>query len=55
MVQTVVVVLIVLAAAAYVARRAWRTLRPARGAGCAHDCGCGDSTADTDRDWARTQ
>jgi hypothetical protein len=55
MVQTAIVVLIVLVAAAYVGRRVWRTLRPARGAdaGCAHGCGC--ETADADGDWARTQ
>jgi hypothetical protein len=66
MVQTLIVALLVLAAAVYVGRRAWRTLRPARGAdaGCAHGCGCGDTSdasdasdasADADGDWARTQ
>ena len=54
MAQTVVVIAIVLLAAAYVARRAWRALRPARGAGCDHGCGCGDAAAG-DEDWARTQ
>ena len=54
MVQTLVVILLVLVAAAYVGRRAWRTLRPARNAGCAHDCGCGDASGG-DEDWARTR
>lgn len=47
--QTVVALLLVLAAVAYVARRAWRTLRPAvRSSSSSHDdggcgtgCGCG--------------
>ena len=52
MFETAIVVLIVLAAAACAARRAWRTLRPAREPGCASDCGCGDRTGDGD--WART-
>ena len=55
MVQTVIVVLVVLTAAVYVGRRAWRTLRPARDAGCAHGCGCGDASADGEQDWARTR
>ena len=58
-VQTLIVALIVLAAAVYVGRRLWRTLRPARGAdaggGCAHGCGCGDAAAREEQDWARTQ
>ena len=44
MLQTLVVGLIVLAALAYVGRRAWRTLAAARtpkGGGCGGDCGCG--------------
>jgi hypothetical protein len=50
-VQAAVVAVIVLAAGAYVARRVWLTLRPRRGAGCAHDCGCGDGTRGGS-DWA---
>ena len=45
MMQTLVVGLIVLAALAYVGRRAWRTVSAARvpkgDAGCGSDCGCG--------------
>ena len=41
--QTLIVILIVLAAVAYIGRRAWRTVRAARGgddAGCGAGCGC---------------
>ena len=41
--QTLVVLLIVAAAVAYVARRAWRTLRASRAASdasCGSGCGC---------------
>lgn len=48
MMQTLVVGLIVLAALAYVGRRAWRTVAAARtpkggagAGGCGSDCGCG--------------
>ena len=53
--QTVVVLLVVLAALAYVGRRAWATLRPRRDAtGCASGgCGCDDATSDRAQgDWA---
>ena len=45
--QTILALLLVLVAAGYVARRAWRTLRPAvrpssgDDAGCGSGCGCG--------------
>jgi hypothetical protein len=52
--QTVIVALLVVAAAAYVGRRAWRTLRPAGKAGCGAGCGCGDGADGTD-DWSRTR
>jgi hypothetical protein len=52
-VQTVIVLLIVLAAGVYAGRRLWRTLRPAKTAGCDAGCGCGaDDAAPTD--WAKT-
>ncbi len=46
MLQTLIVGVIVLAALAYVGRRAWRTLAAARtpkggAGGCGGDCGCG--------------
>jgi hypothetical protein len=42
MLQTLIVGLIVLAALAFVGRRAWRTVSAARGPGCGGpDCGCG--------------
>ena len=51
-VQTVIVLLIVLGAAAYAGRRLWRTMRPAKSAGCDAGCGC---AADAARDdWAET-
>jgi hypothetical protein len=53
-VQTLVVVLVVLAALAYVGRLAWRTLRPPKDAGCASGCGCESATKDSGSDWART-
>jgi len=47
-VQTLLVALVVLLAAGYVGRRAWRTLRPAvrpssgdGGGSCGSGCGCG--------------
>ena len=46
--QTLLAILVVLLAAGYVARRAWRTLRPAVRSssggdddGCGSGCGCG--------------
>ena len=46
MLQTLVVGLIVLAAAFFIGRRAWRTVAAARApkggdGGCGSDCGCG--------------
>ncbi len=41
--QTLVVVLILVAAAGYIGRRVWQTIAAARapkGAGCASGCGC---------------
>jgi hypothetical protein len=52
-VQTLIVVFVVAAAVAFVGRRAWATLRPRRGAGCASDCGCGDS-APGPGDWSKS-
>ena len=51
-VQTVIVLLIVLAAGAYAGRKLWRTLRPAKTAGCGSDCGCGDEASSSD--WAKS-
>jgi len=51
-IQTLVVVVIVLAALVYVGRRAWRTLRPKKAAGCDAGCGCGDTSSQDD--WARS-
>ena len=51
-VQTVIVLLIVLAAGVYAGRRLWRTLRPAKAAGCGADCGCGGEESSSD--WAKT-
>lgn len=52
-VQTLVIALVVVAAAAYVGRRAWRALRPKAKAGCASDCGCGPESASSG-DWAKS-
>jgi len=44
-VQTAIVALVLLGAAAYLARRAWTRLRRARqpqSGGCGPNCGCGD-------------
>lgn len=45
--QTLIVLLIVAAAAFYMGRRFWRTIAAARaskrGDGCATGCGCGDA------------
>ena len=51
-IQTLLVALIVLAALAYVGRKAWRTLRPRKAAGCDAGCGCADTTSGSD--WAKT-
>jgi len=52
--QTVIVALIVLAAAAYAGRRLWRTVRPAKtAAGCDAGCGCGGDES-APNDWAKT-
>jgi hypothetical protein len=53
MIQTLVIALIVLAAAAYAGRKVWNTLRPKKSAGCATDCGCSTDAADGN-DWAKT-
>jgi hypothetical protein len=38
--QTIVVVLLVLVAAVYLGRAAWRALRPKTEPGCGSGCGC---------------
>jgi hypothetical protein len=53
MIQTLIVALIVLAAAAYVGRKLWRALHPKAAAGCASDCGCGADAAQP-TDWAKS-
>ena len=52
LVQTLIVAAIVLAALGYAGRRLWRTLRPAKAAGCDAGCGCGGESASND--WAKT-
>ena len=50
-VQTLLALLLVLLAVAYVARRFWRTLRPARrgaAADCGSGCGCASPVARRD-------
>ncbi len=42
--QLPLVAMIVLAAAAYLARRAWRSLTGRKGAGCGGGCGCAAAT-----------
>jgi hypothetical protein len=54
MTQTVIVALVVLVAVAFVARRAWATLRPKAAAGCGDGCGCSGAEAGTSEDWARS-
>jgi len=53
-VQTLIVVAIVAVALLFVGRRAWRTLRPTRDAGCGHDCGCGPAESRGADDWSKT-
>ncbi len=55
MTQTVIVLLVVLGAAAYVGRRVWLALRPkaVSGPGCGDGCGCGDASGGG-RDWAQS-
>jgi FeoB-associated Cys-rich membrane protein len=50
--QTLIVALLVLAAAVYVGRRLWSTLRPKKAAGCDAGCGCGGEASPND--WAKT-
>lgn len=52
--QTVIVALVVLLAAAFVARRLWATLRPKAAAGCGDGCGCGTASEPASGDWARS-
>lgn len=54
MTQTLIVVAVVAVAALFLARRAWRALRPAAGgaAACGDGCGCGTGADDKTRDWA---
>lgn len=52
-IQTLIIAVLVLAALGYVGRRAWRTLRPSKQAGCGDGCGCGDAAGTSD-DWAKT-
>lgn len=53
-VQSALVLVLVAAAALFVLRRAWATLRPKRDAGCASGCGCATGDARDDGDWAKT-
>ncbi len=53
MLQTLLILLIVAVALSFVARRAWRTLRPAK-AGCGDGCGCGTAATGATGDWAKT-
>jgi hypothetical protein len=53
-VQTLIVVLVVAGALAFMARRAWATLRPRKDAACASDCGCGDAAGGGPADWSKT-
>lgn len=52
MIQTMIVALVVLAAALYVGRRVWSAVRPKAAAGCGDGCGCA-STGGA-RDWAKS-
>ena len=51
--QTLIIVLIVAVAVGFMARRGWKTLRPAK-AGCGDACGCGSSAAPDASDWAKS-
>jgi hypothetical protein len=52
-IQTLIVALLVLAAAVYVGRRLWSTLRPKKTTGaCDAGCGCGGEASSND--WAKT-
>ncbi len=51
--QTVIVALVVLLAAAFVARRVWAAVRP-KAAGCGDGCGCGGGQDGASGDWARS-
>ena len=46
MTQTLIVVLLVLAAAAFLGRLAWRALRPKAEPGCGSGCGCATPAPD---------
>lgn len=57
MLQTLVILVIVAVAFGFMARRAWRTLRPAvvgGKAGCGDGCGCGSAAGGATGDWAKT-
>ena len=54
MTQSVIVALVVLLAVAFVARRAWATLRPKAAAGCGDGCGCGGASDGASGDWAKS-
>jgi hypothetical protein len=54
MTQTWIVIAIVALALLFIARRAWRALRPARDPGCASGCGCGTESGRDDAEWAKT-
>lgn len=55
MTQTVIVIALVLLAALYLGRMAWRALRPAKDAGCGSGCGCGPASAPRRRDETSTR
>jgi hypothetical protein len=54
MLEMAIVALVVVLAAAFVARRAWATLRPKTTDGCGDGCGCGDASAAASGDWAQS-
>ena len=54
MTQTIIVALLVLLAAAFVARRVWAAVRPKAAAGCGDGCGCGAGQDAASGDWARS-
>ena len=51
--QRLAVLAVVLLALAFVARRAWSTLRPKSDAGCGSGCGCDTGATATD-DWSKS-